>query len=574
MSFLGLVSDKAPPNMKEIERLNWIIQEMERRCVIMRDERDVAQESLNGMIEHNKIRDKERNGFQKQINKLKFELKLEQKSAIGIIKKSGAMEIDLQLRKEERVTMMGEQIYNRKKIKEMEKQLLDDRSKRLRNIHENELLTRKNVQLEARCNMAEEASRKASEELLVKLQKLETTLELVDSQKRVIESQGTEMLDLNREVTMLKESMRDMADRCIRLERSIAERQKERDAFEQEAFRLRREIMRTGQTTSDKAAAFASFEPRSRAGTANSSSHRPNTTMTGSRNAMSPGTTNMENFGTRSTIISNTRGGSPMNSTARGISSSQGSRNGVKTPGGSSSVFFRPELDDGPALSDMSTPGDRRPRTRHIVSSIDRSEQKSLSPARPSTGGATLAPLAAPKSAPYHLQPSATVGPEASELTLSMGEIGDGSIVGMDHTFPMEGISPIPYSPQNTQTKSTFPGSPGEKARAAKTCGAMSDLAASYLNNTRSPGTSVDGSGNFKARKAQRTPKVKNGTPKAKLNAALQAQHLSERRGSSFVGSGMGMPQGPTPQYSTGGSAKQVLRRILLESENMESEEA
>ena len=544
----------------------------------MRDERDVAQTSLDGMIEHNKIRDKERNGFQKQINKLKFELKLEQKSASGNLKKSGAMEIDLQLRKEERVTMMEEQTYSRKKVKEQEKQLLDDRSKRLRNIHENELLTLNNVKLEARCNMAEESSRKASEELLVKLQKLETTLELVDSQKRVIESQGSEMLDLNREVTMMKESMRDMADRCIRLERSIAERQKERDAFEQEAFRLRREIMRTGLTTSDKAAAFSSFEPRSRAGTANSASspHRPNTTMTGSRGGNAPGTPNMENFGTRSTIISNTRGGSPLNSTSRAISSSQGLRN-VKTPGGSSSVFFRPELDDGPALSDMSTPGDRRPRTRHVVSSIaastERELKSSLSPsARPSTGGGTLAPLANPN--PPKSAPSATFGPEASELTLSIGELGDDSIEGMDQTYQgMDGVSQVPYSPQQQTRMQAPPGSPGEKIRAAKTRGPISDLAASYLNNTRSPGTSIDGSGNFKARKGPRTPKGKNGTPKKHMiNADLQAQHLSERRGSSFIGSGMGMAQGPTPQYSTGGSAKQVLRRILLESENMETE--
>jgi len=117
--------------------------------------------------------------------------------------------------------------------------------------------------------------------------------------------------------------------------------------------------------------------------------------------------------------------------------------------------------------------------------------------------------------------------------------------------------------------KPPMPGSADDKKRFSKRVGGeLSDMAQAYMSGTQSPGTSLNG-GNSKQRKIPASRgSAGRGSGKSKLNPALQNEHLSGKRGSSFVGSGLNFPQSPTPQYSTGGSAKQVLRRIMMESES------
>jgi hypothetical protein len=583
MSFLGLVSDKAPKNMEEIARLNWIIQEMERMNVVLRDERDVAKTTYEGVLEFQKTRDKERNSFVKQINKLKMEVVLEKKTSFGLTQKLGALQIDLTLKKEERAQMMEEQIFNRQRVKEMEKQLNDDRSKRLRNLHENELLRTKNVQLEARCSSAEAAEQKASRELLEKLQVLDTTLELVASQKRTIEAQGAEMLELNREVTMQKEALRDVSDRCLRVERQLADRQKEKDAYEQEAFRLRREIMQLGTRSSEKASAFSSYEPRSRLNSA-ASTARPNTTMSmsASGRARTPG------------------------GVLRGTTPSSGMMSGV-LPGsaggstfGTDSIFLHPELDSAPQLTPLATPGDRRPRTRQALTAEAGSDGRagSYSPLRPSTGGQLLRNRTAPAAAQASFNGSEVrFEPEASELTegsvgmVQFEDLGETDRVGFQQQQQQQQLAPLNTpgldSPA-TQSSPFF--SPAKGASMAKRKGngkgksqmqqqvPLSELAASYMLNTRSPGTglrSLDGSGkngvgihSIHSTHSTATGASGNGgvSPKGPKNQ----QHISDRARSGFVGSGLGLRQEPIPAYSVGGGPKAVLARILAESEKMD----
>jgi len=582
MSFLGLVSDKAPKNMEEIARLNWIIQEMERMNVVLRDERDIAKASAEGMIEHNKSRDKERNALFKQINKLKMEVMLEKKSSSGLTQKNGAMSIDLTMRKEERKVMMEEQIFSRKRVKEMEKQLNDDRSKRLRNIHENELLRRKNVDLESRCNMAEAAAQKAQTELLAKLQELDTALELVATQRRTIDAQGYEMLELNREVTMQKESMREMMDRCLRLERQLAERQKERDVFENEAFRLRREIMQIGASASEKATAFSSFEPRSRMGSA-ASSMRPNTTMhSGTSRGSSFRASSPEGMGRRL----------PPPGSAGSVSQSTF---------GTDSIFQRPEVDNGPLVTPAATPGDRRPRTRHISTAAD-PRANSMSPVNitPKSGSAATYQQrmsTAPPTITYEQeQPSEiTTDPNLSIVTGETGEAGEevdtyavpelnnnntcynsasnNSTQRLDS--PSAQSSPYPASPSPHGSSSSRK-QQKNLTKTQKLAPVVSDLAASYLENTRTPGAGKDFSPHAKHGKGQhaylgsgtgggRSP---GGGPQNSPH--VKKQHLSDRSKAGFVGQGLGMRVEPLPPYSAGGGPKAVLARILAESESMD----
>ena len=267
MGFEALVSDDPPPSKEEMKRLKNIISEYEIENVRLRDERDSAASVASGVQEGFKARQEEINTLHKTINSLKVTLKIEKKASDGLNKKAQTLDIEVKLLKEERTTLIEEQIMNRKRVADLEKKLLDDRSKRLQNIHENDILRKRCAKLEARNKVCEDDTRKSAAELLVKVEKLQNATEIMDKQKRTIETQGAEMLDLNRELTMLKEAQKSMTEEVLKLERRLANYKKERDTFEQENFRLRREMVSTANASGSigsKASAFDSFRPSSK----------------------------------------------------------------------------------------------------------------------------------------------------------------------------------------------------------------------------------------------------------------------------------------------------------------------
>jgi hypothetical protein len=133
----------------------------------------------------------------------------------------------------------------------------------LQNMHENEILRRANAQLTAQSESAGEGERKAAASLLEKVQLLDTATTKIDQQKRVISAQGDEMLDLNREITALKETMKNISENMLRTQTQMVSMNKERDEFEQESYRLRKELVKVAASNSDKSAAFASFSSSS-----------------------------------------------------------------------------------------------------------------------------------------------------------------------------------------------------------------------------------------------------------------------------------------------------------------------
>ena len=63
MGFEELVSDDPPPSREELERLNRIIREYEAENVRLRDERDVAQNTYEGVLEGKEHQQKLLNGL-------------------------------------------------------------------------------------------------------------------------------------------------------------------------------------------------------------------------------------------------------------------------------------------------------------------------------------------------------------------------------------------------------------------------------------------------------------------------------------------------------------------------------
>lgn len=171
--------------------------------------------------------------------------------------------------------LIEEQILNREKVKHLEGSLNDDRSKRLKEMHENELLRISNAELEAIASNAEAKEIAAQKELLTKIQNVESVMATNDMLKKTIEAQSSEMLALCREIFGFKEKQRQLSETILILEGSLQERLKERDNFEAEGWRLRRELLSIASTQSEKSQAFSRSSSQSRQG------YRPSTTSKG-----------------------------------------------------------------------------------------------------------------------------------------------------------------------------------------------------------------------------------------------------------------------------------------------------
>jgi hypothetical protein len=142
-------------------------------------------------------------------------------------------------------------------------------------MHENELLRISNTKLEAIASNAEAKEIIAQEELLKKIQNVESVMAAHDMLKKTIEAQSSEMLALCREIFEFKERQKQLSETILVLEESLQERLKERDSFEAEGWRLRRELLSIASTQSEKSQAFSRSSSQSRQG------FRPSTTNKG-----------------------------------------------------------------------------------------------------------------------------------------------------------------------------------------------------------------------------------------------------------------------------------------------------
>ena len=565
MGFEELVSDDPPPSREELERLKRVIREYEAENVRLRDERDVAQNTYEGVLEGKEHAQKEKNELHKKINSLKQQLMIEKKASEGLTKKAGMLDIDLKLHKEERKSLVDEQILNRRKVADLEKKLLDDRAKRLRNIHENDILRKRNLELEARNKICEVETKKASEDLLVKIQKLQSATELVDKQRRTIEAQGAEMLELNREITTLKEAMKSMTDDFLKLERRSAAFKKDRDEFEHENFRLRREMVTTASSTSRRAAAFDGFRPTSkqssqRASTSIGGSRGGSTITHGAKPSTAGGFADTHSFqfadwdsmpaGQRRSLSpalgvdgrshhrAMTTGGHPRGRRDMSLQM-DGQGEGASVAGELSQMT----LDS--AMAGMGETAETRGETEGKLrqDDVEELDESSDTFATAALSVHSHSPMA------QSLGPAAASG--ASSPSSSHGRGGGGSGKGgknrkrltVDTSYtstsaplrPLTGTSPLP-SPM---------GSPSPQGPLAA-AGALSPVFFRAGSSSSSAGRkSAGGRGALLSQ------------PRGKLH---------ERGRTGFVGQGLGMVASPTPSYSAGGSAKQVLARILAES--------
>ena len=96
--------------------------------------------------------------------------------------------------REDKANFVKEQTIDKSRLAELQHALNEERSKRLKDMHENERLKVVNETLETKCSSLEVEALEANTKLLEKIQKLETATLLNESKSRVISSQS---IDLN-----------------------------------------------------------------------------------------------------------------------------------------------------------------------------------------------------------------------------------------------------------------------------------------------------------------------------------------------------------------------------------------
>lgn len=171
----GLVADTPPASQLEVEKLNALLTHYEAENLRLKNENHLKDLAIKANLDRIADHEKKRQVLAKQVNQLESALKFEKIACEGLTKKAGILDLDLSNITEERRILIEDQIFNRKRVKDLESTLNDDRSKRLQDMHENELLKKENLDLETRASRAEGDILKLRSGHLEKLQLLETS---------------------------------------------------------------------------------------------------------------------------------------------------------------------------------------------------------------------------------------------------------------------------------------------------------------------------------------------------------------------------------------------------------------
>mmetsp|Transcript_14983 Transcript_14983/g.24799 ORF Transcript_14983/g.24799 Transcript_14983/m.24799 type:complete len:471 (-) Transcript_14983:678-2090(-) len=241
---------------EEVERLRAKCESLEVENEQLRVEKDSLLNSRKALKENVLEKEQARQALLKKLNKSEINLKLEVKARDGISKKVNKFEYEMLNYKDECANMKEELGMLRVKVQELTYNLNQERAKRLRDIHEMDILKRRNVELEAENSVFSKDHLAAQTSLYEKLEKMDTVMTHNESQKRVIASMGSEVNALNSEVAMVKEDLRRSQEAKYSFEQSLSMKDRQREQLETEVFRLRKELIGFSGTHGQKQKAF------------------------------------------------------------------------------------------------------------------------------------------------------------------------------------------------------------------------------------------------------------------------------------------------------------------------------
>lgn len=203
--------------------------------------------------------------LQRELTKLKGNLKYEKTAREGSSKRSAGYELECVSLRDERDALATEQKINRRRVEELSRALNQERMKRLRDLHLNEVLRKQNVALEESVRLVAADSVSANEKLLDKVLVADSAVAKSEVQRKIIDSQALEILSVTQETTVAQEKYKQAQEKIGEMEIALAKRTKEVLDFEMEIWRLRREVTAlAGSSHSQQHVAFGrSCEPHS-----------------------------------------------------------------------------------------------------------------------------------------------------------------------------------------------------------------------------------------------------------------------------------------------------------------------
>lgn len=248
----SLVGEKPGGQKEEILRYENISKHYESENVRLKLELEESENSKISLIQSLKEGEKIRNELTRKIKSLEKSIKFDKIASDGIAKKAAIFEFETGNLKEERSTLIEEQIFSRKRVKDFERSLYEDRAKLLKEMHESEIRMKKLEELESKYKLAESELLLLRIESLDKVQRLDTLSIAIESQNRIMQAQSEEILSLTSTLTDMKEAIQRLNDLSYQQQEKISEKNKDRNNFEQEVFRLRSELMRLAHSQTEK----------------------------------------------------------------------------------------------------------------------------------------------------------------------------------------------------------------------------------------------------------------------------------------------------------------------------------
>lgn len=247
---------KPPVDTNDIKRLSELLHEYEAVNFRQIEEIKQAKQATHDIALQIQEYEKVQRQHLKKIKSLEAQSKIDRIAAEGLRKKSAAFEAEAREFKHAKEFLTVEHKKYKDRLKECEDSLFVDRSKRLGLLHENELLRKQLVEKEDHTARAEKDALFARNELLTKMQLVETLKSVNESQKMIVQSQSEEMILLSNEVYNLKEKQMERNDRLIDQDNASRSFHSTIHALQMEVYRLRKELNVLAESKNEKSVAF------------------------------------------------------------------------------------------------------------------------------------------------------------------------------------------------------------------------------------------------------------------------------------------------------------------------------
>ena len=254
----SLISDEGATAAKlaeELKKNEFVIDYLTTENRKFKSELEVLDFSKKSLILKLNDSEKSRLSLAKDLKRAREEVKYETIAREGMVKKANIYEFENLSLKDEKKSLVEHQTDIERRIKLLEAALSLERARRLRDIHEIDMLKNKCEELERTSRLAEGEVKDTNKILIDRLQKTESIIEVNVSLRKVIDAQSEEMHNLMIEIEVLRGEQHRLHETLRQHEATIADLSRQNASLDAEVWRLRKEVVLEagGQTQRSRA---------------------------------------------------------------------------------------------------------------------------------------------------------------------------------------------------------------------------------------------------------------------------------------------------------------------------------